>query len=179
MSEALIADLVRERVPDPPAGPRLNIGCGLNILDGWMNADIVALPGVQVVADASAGWPWRDGSLSEVRASHLFEHVADAVRFMAEAHRVLAPGGLLDIRVPGGRAVEPGYWLPHSHSLTDPTHVRHCTPATWDYWVSGASLHDGFGAAFGSPPAVFEMETLSGNGGQGEELQVILRKEAQ
>lgn len=171
----LIANTVRAGV-FCPSGPKINMGCGRDIRAGWCNADMASLPGVDVVCDADLAWPWADGTIAEVRASHVFEHIEAPAWFMAEAWRVLMPGGLLDIRVPGGAYVQAGYWLPHETSFTDPTHVRHCAPHTWDYWIAGTDLHKAFGAAAGSPPVIFENEKITVNGDQGNELQAILRK---
>lgn len=146
---------------------RLNLGCGTDIDPGMVNADLVALPGVDVVCDLDQPWPWKDATACYIKASHVFEHVADPVLFMSEAWRVLAPGGLLDIRVP--------YWR-HIFAFTDPTHKRFCTEMTWDYWVPGQDLHAAYGPGFGSGNGVniFRMETLSLNGRQQEELRVVL-----
>ena len=149
---------------------RLNLGCGADIDPDMVNADIVALPGVDVVTDLDKPWPWKDGSAGYIKASHVFEHLADPLLFMAEAWRVLVPGGLLDIRVP--------YWK-HPFAFTDPTHRRFCTEMTWDYWVPGRDLHTAYGAGFGSGNGrnVYAMERLSLNGYQQEELQAVLVKE--
>jgi SAM-dependent methyltransferase len=149
---------------------RLNLGCGLDIMDGFVNADLVALPGVDQVCDLDVDpWPWKDARVAYIKASHVYEHVDNPVLFMTEAWRILAPGGLLDIRVP---------WFRHPNSFTDPTHKRHCTERTFSYWVPGTDLHEAYGAGYGSPPAVYEPVSMSLNGHEQEELQVVLRKPA-
>ena len=158
---------------------RLNLGCGPVIWDGWVNVDIVPLPGVDVVTDLDqAPWPWPDDSVSEIIASHLYEHVKDPLLFMAEAWRVLATDGILDIRVPGGVYLAEGYWLPHQHQFTDPTHLRACTPLSWDYWLPGRPLHSAYGPGFGSVKGGprFAMENLKAAGEQHEELRAVMRK---
>lgn len=149
---------------------RLNLGCGTDIDPDMVNVDIVALPGVDVVTDLDQAWPWKDGSAGYIKASHVFEHVASPLVFMAEAWRVLVPGGLLDIRVP---------YYKHVFAFTDPTHKRFCTELTWDYWIPGRDLHTAYGAGFGSAGGrnIYAMERLSLNGYQQEELQAVLAKE--
>lgn len=148
---------------------RLNLGCGPIILPDTVNVDIVPLPGVDVITDLDQPWPWADETVSEILASHLFEHVEKPVLFMAEAWRVLAPGGGLDIRVPYYR---------HVFAFTDPTHRRFCTELTFDYWIPGQALHDAYGPGFGSVKGGprFEREGMFLVGEQQEELRVVLRK---
>lgn len=156
---------------------RLNLGCGQDpTTTDMINVDLAVLPGVNVIADLDRPWPFASGRTGYIVASHVFEHLADPVLFMREAWRVLADGGILDIRVPGGRDLGGGYWLPHSNAFTDPTHRRFCTPLTWDYWVPGTGLHGAYGAAYGSPPACFAYSARTLNGEQREEYQAVLRK---
>ncbi len=153
----------------PPALLRLNLGCGLSPEDGMVNADIQALPGVDVVCDVDQPWPWPDDSAEYIIASHLFEHIDQPALFMKEAWRVLAEGGILDIRVPYYR---------HPFAFTDPTHKRFCTELTFDYWIPGKGLHEAYGNQFGSGKGGprFASESLTLVGAQGEELRVVLRK---
>jgi SAM-dependent methyltransferase len=150
---------------------RLNLGCGLSCAPGMVNVDIVPLPGVDVVADLDEPWPWEDATASEIVASHLFEHVGKPLLFMAEAWRVLAEDGILDVRVP---------YYKHVFAFTDPTHKRFCTEITFDYWVPDgpANLHAAYGAGFGSVPGGprFAYEDILLVGEQSEELRVVLRK---
>lgn len=121
---------------------KLNLGCGPELRDGWVNVDRVPGPGVDVVHDVDVHpWPWPDCSAGTVYAKDLFEHIDDPVGFMAQAHRVLVPnGGRLRLITP---------MFNHLDSYTDPTHKRHCTPYTWDYWIPGTALHASYNAFYG------------------------------
>lgn len=120
----------------------LNLGCGSSIDPQAVNVDIVDLPGVDVVHDLDVmPWPFTDASFRYIWASHVFEHVRDPIGFMCEAHRILEPGGLLSITVPHYQS---------ENSFTDPTHLRHCTERTWDYWCEGTALYGSFNAAYGA-----------------------------
>ena len=120
---------------------RLNLGCGSDRLDGFVNVDLVNLHGVDVVHDLDVlPWPFDDDSVEGIVAQDVFEHVADPVGFMTESHRVLEPGRDLAIRVPHFR---------HQDAFTDPTHRRYCTPNTWDYWIPGTPLFASHNAAYG------------------------------
>jgi predicted SAM-dependent methyltransferase len=52
--------------------------------------------------DLAYGIPFPDGCAEAIFSSHFFEHIsrADAERLMGEAHRVLAPGGVIRTCVP-------------------------------------------------------------------------------
>jgi len=84
----------------PPQHPLLHVGCGRTPLPGWINVDLQILPGVDAVVDVTAGLCFR--SVSAVFAEHFLEHLAldEAIGFLAEVHRVLAPGGWLRLSTP-------------------------------------------------------------------------------
>lgn len=118
----------------------LNLGCGADIRSGYTNVDLYAAPGIDVVTDLDRpGWPWFDGQVHHILARHVFEHVENAPRFMAECWRVLRPGGTLDIVTP--------HWKSRD-AYTDPTHRRFPTEYTFDYWVSGTMLNKHHGQAY-------------------------------
>lgn len=119
---------------------RLNLGCGADRRDGFTGVDLFDGPQVDQVHDLDTGpWPWPDGTVRHILARHVFEHVADPVLFMAESWRVLEGGGMLEVVTP--------YWK-HRDSYTDPTHRRHCTEYTFDYWVPGRTLRQHHGAGY-------------------------------
>jgi predicted SAM-dependent methyltransferase len=85
----------------PPLGPlRLHVGCGTARLEGWVNIDFQALPGVDVVADVTQGL--RFSGAEAIFAEHFLEHlrIDAAVDFLVEAHRSLAPGGTVRLSTP-------------------------------------------------------------------------------
>lgn len=99
---------------------KLNLGCGQNKLPGYLNVDKYSACGPDRVVDLEAlPWPFESNSAEEVVMRHVLEHLGREtdifLGIMQELHRVLAPGGRLDIRVPHPRS--DGF-------LGDPTHVR-------------------------------------------------------
>lgn len=112
----------------------LNLGCGAHGFNGCLNVD--RHPSAEYVADLNHIWPWETKSVKAIYAVQVFEHVADPEHFMSEAHRVLVAGGPLIITTPDYR---------HPNSFTDPTHVRHCTERSFDYWCAHTDLFEQFG----------------------------------
>ena len=56
-----------------PSGPKLNVGCGSDIREDYLNVDARELPGVDVVADVRQ-LPFEPRSVDELYASHTIEH---------------------------------------------------------------------------------------------------------
>jgi SAM-dependent methyltransferase len=79
---------------------RLHIGAGATPLAGWVNVDRKRRPGIDVVADVTEGL--RFEHVDAIFAEHFLEHLAlrDAVAFLLEAHRALAPGRFLRLSTP-------------------------------------------------------------------------------
>lgn len=89
--------------PTLPPGPiRLNLGCGLVVIPGFVNIDQDPLPHVHYVRAVDDLAPFADGSVELVYASHCLEHFShlETGRVLAEWHRVLRPGGMLRVSVP-------------------------------------------------------------------------------
>jgi predicted SAM-dependent methyltransferase len=99
----------RSGPPAPAPGARLNVGCGRAPLPGWINADLLPLPGVDRVLDARDGIPYRD--LAAVYAEHFLEHLTlpEALDFLRAARAALASEGTLRLSTPNLEWV----WLTH------------------------------------------------------------------
>lgn len=103
---------------------KLHLGCGAKRLDGFVNVDRWAGGGADQVVDLEATpWPWADGSVDEVVAEHVLEHLGQtAAQYLAvwqELYRVMRHGAEARIVVP--------HWRHHCFDH-DPTHVRKVTP---------------------------------------------------
>lgn len=84
-------------------GPiRLHIG-GTAVREGWKILDIRPGRGVDYVGDCSSLEQFADGSVTEIYAAHVLEHLgyqSALTRALHEMHRVLCAGGLLRVSVP-------------------------------------------------------------------------------
>ncbi len=89
---------------------RVNLGCGKDVLPGFVNIDLYPNPGV-VQADIEGHIPLKDDTAEYVLANNVLEHVVRFDLAWMEIHRVLKVGGLLEVRVPHG-------------FNTDPYHIR-------------------------------------------------------
>ncbi len=77
----------------------LYIGGAGQLVDGFVNVDLFAIPGVNVAADA-AELPFPAGTFQRVECDAVLEHVRDPVQVMREIRRVLAPGGYAHLVTP-------------------------------------------------------------------------------
>ncbi len=107
---------------------KLNLGCGRNIKQGWVNLDCAALPGVDVVHNIEKlPLPFGDGEFDEIRCDNILEHV-DYIPVLKDLYRILEPGGKLSIRVPH---------FTSRNNYVDPTHRRQFSISTFDFFVQG------------------------------------------
>lgn len=83
--------------------PKLQIGSGSNLLEGWLNVGIsVEESWKGVYMDAGKRFPLPDESMNFVYSEHLFEHLTyqQAQNMLKESYRVLKPGGIMRLATP-------------------------------------------------------------------------------
>lgn len=81
---------------------RLNLGCGSYKEPGFLlnvDGDPLAKPDLVLNLDEMP-YPFPDDYFEEIRAYHVLEHLSNPFAVMREIHRILAPNGLVIIRVP-------------------------------------------------------------------------------
>jgi hypothetical protein len=89
------------------SGLRLNLGCGHIPLDGYVNVDMRAVPGVDIVAEAG-NIPVEPGTVQEVHSAHMLEHFPQEElrrRLLPYWFSLLVPGGIFKAIVPDGEAM--------------------------------------------------------------------------
>lgn len=80
----------------------LHIGCGKNLLLGWLNADYYPRSREVIYLDATKPFPFPDNSVDYIFTEHMIEHVtySDGQKMLKECQRVLKPGGRIRISTP-------------------------------------------------------------------------------
>lgn len=123
---------------------RLNLGCSDQFLEGFIGVDRWtppwATPENFQQADLRHAWPFGDSSVDFVRAHDVIEHMPDKIHTMNELHRILKPGGTVEIVVPTteGRGAH-----------QDPTHCSYWNRNSFFYHEAGNPHYERFHEAYG------------------------------
>lgn len=113
---------------EPSAAPvRLHLGCGKNILPGYINVDKVDFPGISYKWDICMGIPLDDNSVDYVASQDLLEHIPpeNKVFVINEIWRVLKPGGIMEHNVPNAGS---------QNDFGSPTHLSHWSLQQFEHW---------------------------------------------
>lgn len=121
----------------------LDIGCGEKKDPDWIGIDKYKSSVTDIVLDLDnpkMKLPFENDSVSEIKASHVLEHINGLFHLMNEFWRVLVFNGHLNVVVP---------LAPSRAAFDDPTHVRFFTKATFHYFTS-------------TPPGAYENPEIKG-----------------
>ena len=142
-NDSRIKDNVEElknRTLDKSKKSKLHLGCGKDIIKDWINLDLISGPGVDVVADLDnplkLDLPFEDGSIEEIYASHLIEHISNPLPLMEELHRVSKDGAKAVFKCPYGSSDE---------AFEDPTHVKKYFLNSFQYFSQPAYWRADYG----------------------------------
>lgn len=105
---------------------KLNLGCGTDIREGWINLDNFDSESLDVVHNLETfPYPFEDNYFDEIIAVNVLEHIENPVRVIEELHRITAKNGKVTIRVPYYNSKDMG---------TDPTHKNFFSENSLDYF---------------------------------------------
>ena len=106
---------------------RVDLGSGARPRAGFYGLDQLEAAGVDIVADLNRPLDLLPDNCAEhVFSSHSLEHVEKLLPLMDEIHRIMRPGGTLEV-------IAPHFSNPYYYS--DPTHVRFFGLYTMSYFV--------------------------------------------
>lgn len=109
---------------------KLNLGCGTDIKQGWINLDSADLPGIDVIHNIEISpLPFEDNQFDEIRCDNILEHV-EYINVLKDIHRILEPKGILKIRVPH---------FTSRNNYVDPTHKKQFSISTFDFFAENSS----------------------------------------
>lgn len=113
---------------------KLNLGAGQRVLNGYVNVDKIAGPGIDVIWDLNIyPWPFADESVEEIVMSHCLEHLDDHNQAMKEIYRILKKGKIAKISVPH---------FTWQFAYADPTHKHFFSWRTFFYYTGRGGYFD-------------------------------------
>jgi predicted SAM-dependent methyltransferase len=80
---------------------KLNLGCGNDIKNGYINLDLIKSKGIDVVHNLNIyPYPFKENSFDEIYSSHIIEHLDNPSKFIEELWRISKNKGKIIIKTP-------------------------------------------------------------------------------
>lgn len=111
---------------------KIDVGCGSSKLDGFIGIDSLKLDGVDIVHDLNiTPWPFESSSAKQIVFCHSLSHLDKISKILIECHRILVPGGRLEILAPH---------FSSDNYFTDPTHKTSIGLRSMNYFVNNVNF---------------------------------------
>ena len=111
---------------------KINLGCGNDIKEEYINVDIMNISGVNIICDIEGILPFKDNSISEIILTHVIEHIKNLESFLKELYRVSRAGCIIKIRTP---------YFSHESAFSHYQHIRRFTWTTFDLFDNDHPEH--------------------------------------
>lgn len=135
---------------------KINLGCGRDYKDGWINTDVSRETKADYYFDVSKDvFPFEDNSADEIYCSGVLEQILEnqgLIHAMNECHRVLKTGGKFTVIVPNAK---------YAIASQDPMDVRKFTIPTFNYFIKDDRHYKLYGSVYGFK--AWEMESMTEN----------------
>lgn len=79
---------------------KLNIGCGKDLKEGYVNLDVVNYGGNQIHDLNKFPYPFEENTFDEIYASHILEHLDNFHNSVTELYRIAKPDALIFVFAP-------------------------------------------------------------------------------
>jgi hypothetical protein len=115
---------------------KLNLGCGNDYREGYLNCDWTNKIKIDLIVNLENPklyLNFKENSIEEILAYHVLEHITNFIPLMHQLHKICIPGATIKIKTPFYSA-----W----GQFNDPTHVRFFTPYTFNYFEAGNYSHE-------------------------------------
>ena len=94
--------LIDRYLRDVTTERKLQLGCGRNWLEGWLNSDSSPRTSDILQLDVTIALPFEDDTFDYIFSEHVIEHISypEGAYMLEECFRVLKPGGVLRVGTP-------------------------------------------------------------------------------
>ena len=94
--------LIDRYLRDVTTERKLQLGCGRNWLEGWLNSDYFPRTSDILQLDVTVALPFENDTFDNIFSEHVIEHISypEGAYMLEECFRVLKPGGVLRVGTP-------------------------------------------------------------------------------
>ena len=97
---------------------KLNLGCGRDYKEGYVNCDISSEVNPDIILDLEKKLPFRDNSVDKIIAEHILEHLHEPIKIFKEFYRICENNAIIKIKVPYFSNQSAFSMLDHYHQFT-------------------------------------------------------------